>query len=373
MMVLERRDTSLLGRWWWTVDRWSVAALAVLLIFGGLLALAATPPVAERLGLDSFHFAWRHLFLVPIAGSLLVGMSFLTPRGISRVAWLLFAVSLALVVLTFLIGVEVKGARRWISLGFMSLQPSEFLKPSFAIVTAAILASYRARELRHGNLYAIALYGIVAGLLLLQPDVGMTLLVTAVWFSQFFLAGLQIRWAAGFTAAGIFGMIMAYFIFPHVSSRVDRFMDPASGDSYQVDRSLDAFVNGGLIGRGPGEGTVKAVLPDAHSDFVFAVVGEEFGLVACLLLLGLFGFIVLRTLGRMIQDDNLFVILAASGLVIQFGLQAAVNMGSTLRLIPTKGMTLPFLSYGGSSLIATALAAGMLLALTRRRFGRGAL
>ena len=371
MTSLAPRDTSLMGRWWWTIDRWTIAALAVLIGFGVILTLAATPPVAERLGLDPFYFAWRQLLLIPVAAALVFGLSLMSPRGVRRLAYIGFAISLILVAATFLVGTEIKGARRWISLGVMSLQPSEFLKPTFAVVTAALLASYRARAFMQGNIVAIALYGLVTALLILQPDVGMTFVVAVVWFSQFFMAGLQIQWAALLVALGVAGMISAYLLFPHVTSRVDRFLDPSSGDSYQVDRSLEAFVNGGLVGRGPGEGTVKAVLPDAHADFVFAVVGEEFGLIPCLVIVGLFAFVVLRGLARMFEEDNLFVMLAASGLLIQFGLQAAINMGSALRLIPAKGMTLPFLSYGGSSLISVALGIGMLLALTRRRYGRG--
>ncbi|MGZ0246635.1 MAG: FtsW/RodA/SpoVE family cell cycle protein, partial [Alphaproteobacteria bacterium] len=188
--------------------------------------------------------------------------------------------------------------------------------------------------------------------------------ISAVWACQFFLAGLPLFWAAGLAITGIAALVLAYFTLSHVASRVDRFLDPSSGDSYQVDRSLEAFMNGGLFGRGPGEGTVKEVLPDAHSDFVFAVAGEEFGLFVCLI-----GFVVLRGFAKALQETDLFILLATSGLVVQFGLQAVINMGSTLRLMPTKGMTLPFVSYGGSSLIAMGLCIGFLLALTRKRIG----
>lgn len=372
MTAFARTDTSPLSRWWWTVDRWSLAALAALIGFGALLTLSASPPVAERLGLNSFYFAWRQLTLVPIAAAVMFGISLMSPKGVRRLAYIGFAVSLALLAATFFIGEEIKGARRWINLGIVSLQPSEFLKPTFAIITAALFASYRAREFSHGNTLAIALYAAITCLLILQPDVGMSVVISAVWFAQFFMAGLQLQWAVFLGCLGLVGMAGAYLLFPHVANRIDRFLDPSSGDSFQVDKSLEAFVNGGLMGKGPGEGTVKAVLPDAHADFVFAVAGEEFGLIPCLLIVALFAFVVLRGLTRMMQENSLFVMLAASGLVIQFGLQAAVNMGSALRLIPAKGMTLPFISYGGSSLMSVAISVGMLLALTRRRFGRGA-
>ncbi len=201
----------------------------------------------------------------------------------------------------------------------------------------------------------------------------MTVVVSAVWFGQFFLAGLPMALVAGFLVLGLVGAVGAYFALPHVASRIDRFIDPSSGDSYQVSRSMEAFMNGGLLGRGPGEGSVKTVLPDAHTDFVFAVAGEEFGLIACLILVGLFAFVVLRGFSRVIKEATLFILLAVTGLLIQFGLQALVNMGSTLRLMPTKGMTLPFISYGGSSLLAIAILIGMVLALTRSRNGQEAL
>jgi cell division protein FtsW len=205
----------------------------------------------------------------------------------------------------------------------------------------------------------------------MQPDLGMAFVVSAVWFTQFCMAGLSLAWAGLFALLGMVALIGAYLSFPHVASRVDRFLDPASGDSYQIDRALEAFMNGGLFGRGPGEGTVKQYIPDAHADFVFAVAGEEFGLIACLAILGLFAFVVLRGLTRLLQERNLFVLLAASGLLVQFGLQALINLASTVRLMPTKGMTLPFLSYGGSSLLALAIGMGMLLALTRHRADLG--
>ncbi len=206
-------------------------------------------------------------------------------------------------------------------------------------------------------------------MLLKQPDFGMAVVVAAVWFAQFFMAGLRLYWAGAGAIGGLAGLAGAYLWIPHVTSRVNRFLDPVPGENYQVNRSLEAFANGGVWGRGPGEGTIKDVLPDAHADFVFAVVGEEFGIIVCILIVGIFAFIVLRGLSRLLQEGNLFVLLAATGLLIQFGMQAAINMASTLHLIPTKGMTLPFVSYGGSSMLALAFGMGMLLALTRRRLG----
>jgi cell division protein FtsW len=219
-----------------------------------------------------------------------------------------------------------------------------------------------------GNLISIGAYLVTVGILIKQPDLGMTVVITATWAAQFFIAGLPIFWVALIVGAGVAGLVGAYMMLPHVTDRVNQFLDPSTGDTYQIDRALEAFSHGGLVGQGPGGGTVKLTIPDAHADFVFAVAGEEFGMVVCTLIVGLFAFIVLRSLLRMLGETNLFVLLAVTGLVTSFGLQAVVNMASTLHLMPTKGMTLPFISYGGSSIVAIALGVGMLLALTRKRF-----
>jgi cell division protein FtsW len=370
MTVFSRTDTSLLGRWWWTVDRWTLFAIAGLIVFGGLLTLAASPAVANRIGLDGFHLARRQLVLLPVAAAIVISMSLASPRTVRRIAVVTFILSLGLTALTLVAGSEIKGATRWISIAGISLQPSEFLKPSFAVVAAWMFACRRSGQ-QHvpGNAIALALYLLVVTLLIKQPDLGMTVVVTAMFFTQFFAAGLPIRWMTVIGLVSVGGLVLAYFTFPHVTQRVNGFLDPTSADTYQIDRSLEAFRNGGLFGRGPGEGTVKGVLPDAHSDFVFAVAGEELGVLACLMIIGLFAFIVLRGFARLFQETNLFVLYAATGLLVQFGLQAFINMASSLHLIPTKGMTLPFLSYGGSSLLALAFGTGMLLAFTRRRVG----
>ncbi|MDJ0896064.1 MAG: putative peptidoglycan glycosyltransferase FtsW [Alphaproteobacteria bacterium] len=367
MAALTRIDTSVIGRWWWTVDRWTLITLAVLILIGTLLTMAASPPVADRLGLDSFHFVRRHAVLMPIAMTLIMLLSLANPEQIRRIAAIGFLVSLLLVALTMLMGQEIKGAQRWISLGGFSLQPSELVKPFFVVVIAWLLSEQKRSPELPGFTLSFALGLLVTGLLVLQPDLGMAVVVSAVWVAQVFLCGLSWYWIVTLAVLGVGAMICAYFVFPHVSSRIDRFLDPEAGDRYQIDRSLEAFVNGGLIGRGPGEGTVKAHLPDAHADFILAVAGEEFGAVVCVLLVVLFASIVLRGYARLMSERDLFVVLAAGGLLTQFGLQALVNMGSSLDLIPTKGMTLPFISYGGSSMLGLAIGMGMLLGLTRRR------
>jgi cell division protein FtsW len=269
------------------------------------------------------------------------------------------------------VGVEIKGARRWLPIPGLSLQPSEFVKPFFAVVAAWLIAEGKMPGSKvWGATIAVVLFLMVAAILKSQPDIGMLLVVSAVFFAQFFVAGMNLFLVGAVGALGVAGAVGAYLIFPHVQSRVHRFLDPSSGDSYQVSVALEAFANGGLLGRGPGEGRVKNVLPDAHADFVFAVAGEEFGLVICTLILALFAFVVIRGLIRLLGETDMFTVLAATGLLAQFGLQAFVNMASSLHLIPTKGMTLPFVSYGGSSVLAIALGMGMLLALTRRRLSR---
>lgn len=366
-----RGDTSLVGRWWWTVDRWSLVALFVLMAFGAVLIVAASPAVSERIGLDTFSLAKRQLVLQPVAIALMLGLSLFSPRWIRRIGVLGLLGSLVLLVLTLLLGSEIKGAVRWINLGGFSLQASEFAKPCFAIGAGWLFALGQEHREFPGWAAATALWAVMVGLLLMQPDLGQAVVMSAIFGVQFFLAGLPWFLVGGFAALGLAGIGGAYFLFPHVAQRIDSFLDPAAGDRYQIDRSLEAFADGGLFGRGPGEGRVKEVLPDAHADFVFAVAGEELGLLACLLLVMLFGFIMLRGFSRALSENNLFVLLASAGLFTQFGLQALINMSSSLHLIPTKGMTLPFVSYGGSSLIALAMGMGMALALTRRHAGQG--
>lgn len=374
MAAFSRTDTSVLGRWWWTVDRLTLSALLALIGFGYVMMLAASPAVAERIGATSRHlFFARQVVYLALAAAVMVGVSLFSPKSIRRLALLGCGGALVLTAATLVIGVEIKGARRWLPVPGLSLQPSEFLKPCFAVVAAWLIAESKVPGSRlPGTTLALGLYVFIAIILKSQPDIGMLLVITAVVFAQLFIAGLNLFLVGGAGLLGLAAAGMAYVMFPHVQSRVQRFLDPASGDNYQVNVALEAFGYGGLFGRGPGEGRLKNVLPDAHADFVFAVAGEEFGMVVCLLILALFLFVVVRGLLRLLGETDLFVVLASAGLLTQFGLQAFVNMASSLHLIPTKGMTLPFVSYGGSSVIAIALGMGMLLALTRRRGPRGA-
>ena len=345
-----------------------MAATALLILVGVMLIFAASPAVAEGRNYPPYHFVQRHLVFLPFAAATLLLTSMLSIQGIIRFGVIIFILAIFLMTLTLAIGHETKGAQRWLSIGDISIQPSEFMKPSFAILTGWLFSNLKSDDFSLGQVIAITLFVLVISLLLLQPDFGMTVVVSVVWFTQFFLAGLPVVWVMLFIILGFMVAIGAYLFLPHVTSRVDRFIDPSSGDSYQVERSLQAFGNGGVFGRGPGEGSIKSNLPDAHTDFIFAVAGEEFGLVFCIIIVGLFAFIILRIIAQALKENDLFVLLAVSGLIVQFGLQAFINMASTLRLMPTKGMTLPFVSYGGSSLLACAFCIGMVLALTRRRF-----
>ena len=366
-MTVARTDISTVGRWWWTIDKWILAATTLLIFIGIILNFAAGPPAAERIGVEMFHFVRRQMVFLPLTIMVIFGISLLAPVQVRRFAVIGFLIALGLMVLTLLIGIEVKGAKRWIYFAGMSLQPSEFIKPFFAVVAAWMFSEHRLREDFPGNIISMGLLFSVIAVLLSQPDIGMTLVVTAVWCAQFFMAGLPIFWVILIIVAGMGAIVSAYFTFPHVASRVARFLDPPTGDSYQITQAMRAFQQGGLFGRGPGEGRVKEALPDAHTDFIFAVAGEEFGILLCLLMVALFAFLVIRALLKVLREENMFVLLAVGGLAVQFGLQAIINMASSLHMMPTKGMTLPFISYGGSSLVALGVGMGMILALTRRR------
>jgi cell division protein FtsW len=368
-MPLSRADNSILGRWWWTVDRWTLGAVGVLIGFGYVMMLAASPAVAERIGSSRDIFILKQVLFLAAAGAIVVVVSMASPRSIRRMAIIGCIIALALTAATMVVGVEIKGARRWLSLPGMSVQPSEFLKPCFAVVAAWLISEGRRTPRFPGKAVAIGLFLLIALLLKSQPDVGMLAVITAVLFAQLYIDGLNLFFVAILLIGAGFAGVGAYMIFPHVQRRVEAFLHPGNGigSDYQPRTALEAFGNGGLLGRGPGEGHVKDVLPDAHADFVFAVAGEEFGMIVCLIIIAVFGFIVLRGLLRLLKEQDLFIVLSCTGLVTGFGLQAFVNMASSLQLIPTKGMTLPLISYGGSSALAVALGMGMLLALTRRR------
>jgi len=369
--VFPRTNNSVLGRWWWTVDRWTLVAVALLIGFGALLITAAGPAVAEGDHPSAFYYLKHQSIILAPTLALMIGVSLLNPRGIRRLAFASFAVFYLLTVVTLLMGREVNGATRWIWIGGQSLQPSEFLKPGFAVVSAWLFAQQHAARAAgqsfHGYTLVIALFVALLVVLMLQNDFGMSFVCAAIWFAEFFLAGLPIVYVLALAVLGIGGLVAVYFTVPHVQDRINQFLGQAADKHSQVGQSIAAFVHGGLAGTGPGQGTISVHIPESRSDFIFAVAGEELGLAATLFIVLLFGFIVIRGFARALKDTDLFVVLAVGGLFTQFGLQAFIHMGSTLGFLPPKGMTLPFISYGGSSMLALGLGTGMALALTRTR------
>jgi cell division protein FtsW len=364
--MVSRTERTPFAAWWWTVDRLALLALVTLMLAGIVLSLAASPPVALRLKLDAFYFVNRHVLYFLLALLIMMATSFLTPRQIRRAALAVFVVSFALVIAAFW-GPEIKGAHRWITVLGVTVQPSEFLKPAFVVLIAWLFSESARHPDMPTNTMALGLLASVIAVLVLQPDFGQTMLIALVWGALFFMSGMRLVWVAGLAAAGLFGLTAAYFVVPHVGRRLQGFFDPNSGDTFQIDTAVESFVRGGWFGRGPGEGTMKRVLPDSHTDFVFAVGAEEFGIALCLVLVMLFAFIVLRALTRAMSDRDGFVRFGSAGLAILFGMQSAINMAVNIALIPEKGITLPFISYGGSSMLSLAYSMGMLLALMRER------
>lgn len=366
--MVSRAERSPFADWWWTVDRWLLTGLGVLMVLGIVLTMAGSPAVAERLGLQAFHFVNRQVLFLGACTLVLVGISFLPPRYVRRFALLLYIGGMALVVLTLLYGVEVKGSKRWI----FGVQPSEFVKPAFVILAAWAFSEGARRRDVPGTIIAMLLLPTTVIPLVLQPDIGQTMLISIVWASLFFMAGLHWLWVIGIGGAGVSGILVAYKFVPHVRSRIDKFLDPGAGgtnasDTFQVDTAMESFISGGWLGKGPGEGTMKRVLPDSHTDFIFAVTGEEFGVIFCMFIVLVFAIVVLRGLIVASKNDDPFCRFAAAGLVVLFGVQSAINMAVNLHLMPAKGMTLPFISYGGSSMISLGIGMGFLIAVTRRR------
>jgi cell division protein FtsW len=366
--MVSRAERSPFADWWWTVDRWLLTGLGALMVLGIVLTMAGSPAVAERLGLQAFHFVNRQVLFLGACTLVLISISFLPPRYVRRMALLLYIGGMALVVMTLLYGVEVKGSKRWI----FGVQPSEFVKPAFVILAAWAFSEGARRRDVPGTIIAMLLLPTTVIPLVMQPDIGQTMLISIAWAALFFMAGLHWLWVIGIGGAGVTGILFAYKFVPHVRSRIDKFLDPGAGgtsasDTFQVDTAMESFISGGWLGKGPGEGTMKRVLPDSHTDFIFAVTGEEFGVIFCMFIVLIFAIVVLRGLIVASKNDDPFCRFAAAGLVVLFGVQSAINMAVNLHLMPAKGMTLPFISYGGSSMISLGIGMGFLIAVTRRR------
>jgi cell division protein FtsW len=368
-MRISRAERSVLGDWWYSLDAALLVAFVALMVAGVVASLAASPAVALRLHLDTFHFVKRQALLMLPAMVLFVGASLVPVRRMPAVGAVMLGLALLLLLATPFVGAYAKGARRWIDIAGFSLQASEFVKPAMVLVCAYLFAEARERADDRALWLAVGLYVMALGLLVIQPDYGQSVLLTLVWGAMFFLAGMPWPWVGGLAAFSLSGLGLAYLFVPHVRLRIGHYFDPTVGDNYQVGYALRSFTEGGWFGRGLGEGVIKQRLPDAHADYVFAVIGEEFGVIACLLLLALYAFIVLRGLSHAQATGQMFRRLALAGMMLLLGFQAAINMGVNLAILPAKGMTLPFISYGGSSLVALALAMGLALGLARRQRG----
>jgi cell division protein FtsW len=365
-----RSDRSPLGVWWWTVDRWMLGVVALLIAIGVVISFSASPAAAVRMNIgDPFHFAVRQCLFAVGAAVMVVAVSMLDVKGVRRSSFFIWLVAIAIMVALPFFGHNAKGATRWIEFGGFSFQPSEYMKPALIVLVAWMFAEGQKGQGVPGVSVAFVLYAISIGLLLIQPDVGQTVLITVAFGAAFWMAGVPLSWVMLLGATAIAGLSSTYFLLPHVHARVDKFLSPDKADTHQVDAAAVAQAAGRLFGRGPGEGVMKRHVPDLHTDFAYSVGAEEFGLVFSLLLIALFAFVVIRGLYRAMKLSDPFEQVAAAGLFVMVGEQAIINMAVNLNLIPTKGMTLPFISYGGSSMLAMGLTLGMALALTRRRPG----
>jgi len=363
-----RTDRSRLGVWWWTTDHVLLGGVTALIGVGVMLSFASSPAAAARIGLhDPFHFAVRQCLFGAGAAGLLACVSMLSPRGVRRVAFGVYAVSILIMAALPFLGHAAKGADRWVEFGGFSLQPSEFMKPALITLAAWMFAEGQKGQGVPGVSIAFGLYGLAVALLLMQPDVGQTVLITIAFGAAFFVAGVPLKWVIGLAATALAGFVGVYFAFSHVAARFHKFLSPDKADTHQVDKAAEAIAAGGLFGRGPGEGVMKRHVPDLHTDFIYSVAAEEYGLVFSLMLISLFALLVVRGLYRAMKLTDPFEQVASAGLFVLLGQQVFINVAVNLNMIPTKGMTLPFISYGGSSMLAMGLTLGMALALTRRR------
>lgn len=362
-----RSSTNMLANWWWTVDKVLLFVVCFLLLCGVVLSMSASPAVAKTIDVASYHFVYKHAIFVCLAVVSILFFSMMGLKWTRRLAILGYVGAIFLLVLTIFFGVEIKGAKRWLDLG-MRIQPSEFLKPVFIVLTAWMFELQRKYKNFPGFFASIGFLALTCLLLLKQPDYGMTVIVVLVWLAQVFLSGIPMKTVYILGGGAVVLFVLAYFALPHVQVRIDGLLSGVFGDNpqFQVKRSLEAFENGGFFGVGVGEGVVKWRIPDAHTDFIFPVAAEEFGMIVCLLIVIAYAVVVVRSMSLACRENNMFIVLSVCGLAASFGLQALVNMASTMQLGPTKGMALPLVSYGGSSLMGASIGVGMLLALTRR-------
>jgi cell division protein FtsW len=352
--------------WWRTIDHKIIIILFIMFSFSMMLVTTASISVANRIGLDENYFIKRQIIYLIMSIFIIFTISLFNKKWIKRFSIVGFLLSFSLLVLVKFIGYEIKGSVRWMSIFGISIQPSEFIKPFFATMIGWIL-SLSTKEIIPNIIICSILYLIISFLLITQPDIGMLITITVIFCLQLFVAGIPIFLIIILSVILFGGLFLSYLHIPHVTQRINNFLDPAQNENYQITKSIKAFENGGLYGTGPGEGSIKHVLPDSHTDFIFAVAGEEFGALTCIIIIVLFLFIIIKIFIKLTKEDDKFVQLSVTGIIAQLGFQSFINIGVTLNLLPTKGMTLPFISYGGSSTIAISIAMGIVLGLTKRK------
>ena len=363
-----RVGEAILPKWWRTIDRGSLFCILILFSIGILLGLAASPPLAAKNGFEAFHYVKRQAVFGGLALLAMVVTSMMTPKLVRRLSVIGFLAAFVSIALLPQFGTDFgKGAVRWYSLGFASIQPSEFLKPGFVVVSAWMLAASQEINGPPGRFWSLVLMMVCCGMLIFQPDFGQACIVFFGWAVMYFVAGAPMALLLALAGLAVAIGVVAYGHSEHFARRIDGFLYPDFDPTSQLGYATNAIREGGILGVGVGEGQVKWSLPDAHTDFIIAVAAEEFGLVMVLIIIALYMSIVVRTLLRLMRERDPFIRLAGTGLACIFGIQAFINLGVAVRLLPAKGMTLPFVSYGGSSLIAGGIAVGMLLAFTRTR------
>lgn len=362
-MLISRSDNSNIALWWWTIDRFLLTLFSILIIVGIFLVMASSQHLAQSFNIFSHYFTLRHILFVIISLPIIFLFSLLNEKQTKAISIIGLIITIFLLLIILINGSEIKGAKRWIYFSGFSFQPSELCKPFYVIVNAWFLTLWIEGKNFPGWAWSIVSLILISSLLLIQPDVGMTIVIILTWCFQLFITGIPLIIIICLTLAVPLFVILTYHNFDHVKIRIDGFLE---GTTYQVTKSLQSFEFGGFWGTGPGEGFYKKFLPDAHSDFVFAVAAEEYGILICLIIILIYSLVVYRAFSLSFINKSLFFIIAVSGLAFQFGIQALIHMGSNTNLIPTKGMTLPFLSYGGSSMISSAITVGILLSLTRK-------
>ncbi len=354
-------------KWWIDVDKINFLLIIAVMIFGLMITASSSPVVAKKINVEKFFFLKKQVIFAVISLFLLISISFLDEEKVKKLSLIGLVFALGMLVCVLVFGASIKGATRWITFLGINIQPSEFAKTFFIISNSLILQHFYKEKVLTKYGFSLFLYLILAALLICQPDFGMTISLTTIWAFQLFLNGLPWLLIAILGIVFLLCGIAAYALLPHVEDRINRFLDSGQ-HNYQAERSIDAFLNGSFFGVGPGNGSVKKFIPDVHTDFIFSVIGEEYGILSCCLVIAIFVCLVSRIVRRALQEKDLFVYLSLSGLMMQFTMQVLVNVGVSLKLLPTKGMTLPFISYGGSSMISTAICFGLILAFTKRKY-----